>query len=70
MWARQHWSKLPTDEPRAWPGSVMGHPGPLALSGSLWELERRADLPQPNAGVVSLIEINLRQFRFIVTLIG
>jgi hypothetical protein len=45
----------------------MGYPGQLALSGSLWELDRRADLPQPNAGIVSLIEINLRQFRFIVT---
>jgi hypothetical protein len=48
----------------------MGHPGPLALTGSLWELDRRADLPQPNAGIVSLIEINLRQVRFIVTYLG
>ena len=32
-----------------------------------WEWDRGVDLSQPNALIVSLIEINLRQFRFVVT---
>src|SRR6516165_4061282 len=39
----------------------------LSGDGVLWDSDQRADLPQPNALTVSLIEINLRQFRFVVT---
>jgi hypothetical protein len=50
-------------------GGGQGCPGPLALAGPLWELDWRVDLSRPNARIVSLIEINLRQFRFVVTFI-
>jgi hypothetical protein len=49
------------------PGLLRRHPGPLALTGPFESETGGADLPQPNALIMSLIEINLRQFCFVVT---
>jgi hypothetical protein len=55
----------------------LGHCVPMIAAGRttkaaaamvcpVWELDRHVDLSQPISRNVSLIEINLRQFRFVV----